>query len=95
MWQRSADESLRVLDTIPQSSRIAYDEMIRNIVRFAQQMEKRGIPPEQVAASIERSTTRIRRRATSWARTRACGCWSRGFPRGCATGSSQPSPARR
>jgi NAD(P)-dependent dehydrogenase (short-subunit alcohol dehydrogenase family) len=55
MWQRSADESLRVLDTIPQSSRIAYDEMIRNIVRFAQQMEKRGIPPEQVAASIDRA----------------------------------------
>jgi NAD(P)-dependent dehydrogenase (short-subunit alcohol dehydrogenase family) len=57
IWQRGADESLRILDTIPEAARIAYDDMIRNMVRLSQKMEKRGIAPERVAAVIERALT--------------------------------------
>jgi len=63
IWQVSADKSLRVLDTIPQSARVAYDEMIRNIVRFSQQMEKRAIAPERVAAVIDRALSETRPQA--------------------------------
>jgi NAD(P)-dependent dehydrogenase (short-subunit alcohol dehydrogenase family) len=63
IWSRSADTSLRLFDALPPAARLAYDDMIRNMQRVAQQMEKRGIPPERVAAAIERALFAARPRA--------------------------------
>jgi NAD(P)-dependent dehydrogenase (short-subunit alcohol dehydrogenase family) len=63
IWSRSADASLRLFDALPPAARLAYDDMIRNMQRVSQQMEKRGIPPERVAAAIERALFAARPRA--------------------------------
>ena len=63
IWSRSAEASLRIFDALPPAARSVYDDMIRNMQRISQQMEKRGIPPERVAAAIERALFSPRPRA--------------------------------
>ena len=55
IWRRSADASLRILDEAPLERRADYDAAIRHMMRFAQQQELRGVPPEHVARVIERA----------------------------------------
>ncbi len=63
IWRKSAEASLRVLQHVSADGRARYDTMIRAMLRVAQQMERRGIPPERVAAVIERALYSRRPRA--------------------------------
>jgi NAD(P)-dependent dehydrogenase (short-subunit alcohol dehydrogenase family) len=55
IWERTADASLRMFETVPFAARALYDEMIRKVMRLSQDLERHGVPPERVALAIERA----------------------------------------
>jgi NAD(P)-dependent dehydrogenase (short-subunit alcohol dehydrogenase family) len=63
IWQRSSEASRAVFNGLAPLARESYETMIANMTRLAEQMEKRGIPPERVAEAIERALYAPRPRA--------------------------------
>jgi hypothetical protein len=63
IWQRGAAASRSVFDGLAPEARDSYESSVANMTRLAEKMEKRGIPPEQVAEAIERALYAPRPRA--------------------------------
>jgi NAD(P)-dependent dehydrogenase (short-subunit alcohol dehydrogenase family) len=63
IWQRSSAASRSLFDGLAREARESYQSTIDNMARLAEQMEKRGIPPERVAQAIERALFAPRPRA--------------------------------
>jgi NAD(P)-dependent dehydrogenase (short-subunit alcohol dehydrogenase family) len=63
IWQRSSAASRGVFGGLAPEARDSYEAMVANMTRLAEQMEKRGIPPERVAEAIERALYAPRPRA--------------------------------
>jgi NAD(P)-dependent dehydrogenase (short-subunit alcohol dehydrogenase family) len=62
MWRRSTEASLKILDEVS-AGRSDYDAGIRQMMRLAQRLELRGLPPERIARVIEEALIARRPRA--------------------------------
>jgi NAD(P)-dependent dehydrogenase (short-subunit alcohol dehydrogenase family) len=57
IWDKSTAVAMQTLDGLPPLARELYGAVIDGTLKFAQQMGKKGAPPEQVAGAVEHALT--------------------------------------
>jgi NAD(P)-dependent dehydrogenase (short-subunit alcohol dehydrogenase family) len=62
IWEKGIDAGQETIDTLPPQGRELYEKQLRAVMRTAQKVSERAIPPDRVAKVVERALTARRPR---------------------------------